>query len=270
MKKKHEREFGLKNTYADGLSTRCLACDAEYREKNREKNREAWRRWREKNRDKENARHKRYHVENGDRRRADFAQNYQKNRETRLESARDYYQQNKERVKQRKRKHSLVFGDARRAADLERYHKNKTLPSNIVKKWIYCERYLHYIKVPMQEFLGGSSELAQQHLESMMQPGMTWSNYGRTWRIRRIVGMNEALTKEEQIKIGVYLNLMPYWRGEGGDVCPDLQKKVRFNLLGRKKQTFGDLPTRPKARKTKAADYLPQQPQQPQQSRRGV
>lgn len=64
-----------------------------------------------------------------------------------------------------------------------------------------------------QELLGATWEQAREHLESLFQPGMTWENHG-LWEIDHIKPVSSFdLTKVEEQRIAFnYKNLQPLWK----------------------------------------------------------
>lgn len=64
------------------------------------------------------------------------------------------------------------------------------------------------------ELLGCSISFLQEHLESLFQPGMSWSNHGVMWHIDHIKPCSLFdLNKESEQRICFnYRNLQPLWR----------------------------------------------------------
>jgi hypothetical protein len=63
------------------------------------------------------------------------------------------------------------------------------------------------------EYLGATSEVIKQHLESKFTEGMSWDNYGK-WQIDHIIpcAFFDLSDKVEQKKCFHYTNLQPLWK----------------------------------------------------------
>lgn len=92
-------EFTRYRRSKDGRSSQCKACQAEYREANREKHREYFRQWREANRERKLEYNRQYYQANREKRLEYDRQYYQTNRERKLEYYRQWQQENPDKVR---------------------------------------------------------------------------------------------------------------------------------------------------------------------------
>lgn len=64
-----------------------------------------------------------------------------------------------------------------------------------------------------EKLLGLSIEGVRGYLESLFEPGMSWSNFG-SWHIDHICPCSQAQDEEELIKLQHYTNLRPMWKDD--------------------------------------------------------
>ena len=92
--------------------------------------------------------------------------------------------------------------------------------SYLVKCRIYSALKKYSPNVPKQknhfEYLGCDLLTLRKHLEKQFTNGMSWSNYGDEWYIKRIKPCNSfTLTEEdERLKCFNYTNLQPLWHSD--------------------------------------------------------
>jgi hypothetical protein len=62
--------------------------------------------------------------------------------------------------------------------------------------------------------VGYSSDELKQHLESLFQPGMSWSNYGKEWHIDHIcpISFFIYLGEDDPAIVNALENLQPLWK----------------------------------------------------------
>lgn len=64
-----------------------------------------------------------------------------------------------------------------------------------------------------ETLLGTTIDGVRKHLESLFEPGMSWSNFGE-WHIDHICPCSQAQSEQELIKLQHYRNLRPMWKAE--------------------------------------------------------
>ena len=115
--------------------------------------------------------------------------------------------------------------ERKRAYDKHHYSKTKNrvkrqirlrLKSAIKRKLIGSNQSKKRL-ARTEELLGCTLEFFVQYIESMLQPGMTWENYGfDTWHLDHIIPLSYFnVLDEEQLKLACnYKNMQPLWARE--------------------------------------------------------
>lgn len=112
-----------------------------------------------------------------------------------------------EKYRQRDNKRTAEWIKAKRKSD-PAFRMKTNLRSRIVSAIKHNSKSLSTI-----EYLGATSEVIKQHLESKFTEGMSWYNYGR-WQIDHIIpcASFDLSDKVEQKKCFHYTNLQPLWK----------------------------------------------------------
>jgi hypothetical protein len=185
-----------------------------------------------------------------------YHKEYHKNKKEKIKNQqKDWYIKNKERILKLRKIYYLTHKEKCKQQHRDYYKKNMKKISKIHKSWLKLHnkeinkkiiyklrtninfRLAHYLRSRIwhtlkginkskstMKLLGCSIEKLKQHLESIFQFGMSWSNYGngwngrgmKQWHIDHIIPCAKFdLSKpEEQCKCFHYTNLQPLWAKE--------------------------------------------------------
>ena len=187
-------EFNKQKRAKDGLHTYCKKCQAEYRKKwhqdNREKNKESSKRWRKENMERASEYYEKY---------------YQENKERKAEYYKKWYKENKGKRDEQHKKWRQSKRESDPLFKLRCNLRSRTCMAFKVSSWKKNTK--------TQEMLGTDYETAFKHIESRFRQGMSWDNFGE-WQIDHIIPLSSAKSKEELVKLCHYTNLQPLWANE--------------------------------------------------------
>lgn len=219
--------FNKDKSSKDGHRSNCKNCAREYREKNKDKQKEYKQKYWKENKDELNKKFKdsynpelkRIYYENN---KSDILEkrklNYLKNREVKKEYQKEYQQNNK-----LKRNKYLI--ERRKNDEMFRLITNIR---NLILNSFYEVGYSKSSKT--QEILGCSFDEFRLYLESKFDNWMNWNNRGLYngeinfgWDIDHIIPLSEAKNKEDLIRLNHYTNLQP--------LCSKVNRDIKKNKI---------------------------------------
>lgn len=180
---------------------------------------ETQRKYREANREKLKEASKKYYEEN--------KETYQQNRDANKEKIKikhkEYYQKNKETIKEKVK--NYVKNNPDKVKLTQKNWRKKKLETDMLYRLSYnfskkirklIKRNGHTKKDKTIDILGCTFEEFKNHIESLWLPWMNWDNYGLYngelnygWDIDHIIPLASATNEEEIIKLNHYTNLQP-------------------------------------------------------------
>lgn len=126
----------------------------------------------------------------------------------------DYFKIKRREYVQRHKDKLLKIGRARDKLkrDSHPLYKLRRATSNLLTRSIKS-RYKKTSKT--YEILGCDFDYLISYMESLFEPGMSWSNYGKNgWSIDHVCPCNQAQNEEELLKLQHFTNLKPIWHIE--------------------------------------------------------
>ena len=168
--------------------------------KDKEKQKEAIRKWNKEHRELMNQRTREWRQRNPDTVKEYNQQWYSKHKDSEIQRSKKWKLENKDKANQRTRQRTKTDSQ---------FRLSRNLRKRIVKALRGISKSKHTV-----ELLGCSIEFLKSYLESQFAEGMTWSNYGvHGWHVDHIMPCDSFdLTKpEEQAKCFHYTNLQPLW-----------------------------------------------------------
>ena len=194
----------------------CVECTKEYREKNKEKARDAIKTYRIENKDKIKETRKAYNLAH----RESNKEYREKNKIHRAELKKSYKKINKEHIKEKDR----IYRQKNREkinAYARKYHNNllRTDSTYRLKCNIHSlictsfKRNGFSKKGNTEKILGCTYEEFIKHIEKQFLKGMTWENKS-LWHIDHVVPISSANTESEVIELNHFTNLRPLWAEE--------------------------------------------------------
>ena len=180
---------------------------------------ETQRKYREANREKLKEASKKYYEEN--------KETYQQNRDANKEKIKikhkEYYQKNKETIKEKVK--TYVKNNPDKVKLTQKNWRKKKLETDMLYRLSYnfskkirklIKRNGHTKKDKTIDILGCTFEEFKQHIESLWLPWMNWDNYGLYdgslnygWDIDHIIPLASATCENEIIRLNHYTNLQP-------------------------------------------------------------
>ena len=121
-----------------------------------------------------------------------------------------------EKERLRKKKYGYNPINAKKNREMHKKNKTQRWHADVLRKNIHNifrgRSTLQYKKLHSQQLLGASHEKTVEHIESLFQPGMSWSNYGK-WHIDHIIPCASFDLKcpVQQLACCHYTNLQPLW-----------------------------------------------------------
>jgi hypothetical protein len=196
-------EFHKNNSCVDGRHSQCRACIGA-------KKRSYYIRSKQQKADYG----RRRYVAKRDEIRAQSRQYYRANQKTCLERHRKWVENNPEKV------HAYKA----RARELQR-QRNQRYRKN--PEWVVLARcrsrltnFLRKVDAPKrgttQQYIGLSPAALRSYLEFLMEPGMTWENYGVVWHLDHFIPLSWAdpLNDADLRTVMHFSNLQPKWASE--------------------------------------------------------
>lgn len=224
---KSTSEFYVNNRNKDKLEATCKDCTKAKNKQNRDKLREAQRKWREKNPDymknygkteKIKEYRKQYYQEHKEEEIKRTLERRKNNPEKYKEERKRYIENNKEKVnkyhsswKKEKREKDVTYKIKENISRRIRYELNTLLKGKKTNRTF--------------EYLGCSIDELKTYLESKFEDNFTWENYGDVWHIDHIIPCSSwSLSDEFENKCcWNYRNLQPLKASE------NQSKKDNFN-----------------------------------------
>jgi hypothetical protein len=186
--------FGFLKSSKDGLRPMCKECrkieGKNYRINNKEKTREASKRWAKQNPLKHKAIRSRYTKSAYDKNPQKYIDKVEKFKIENPEKYKEYRSRASQKYNKKKYKEDPMFRmivNVRSAVRLKNHFSQSTL-----------------------EVLGCSYEFFRSYIEEKFVDGMTWDNHGE-WHFDHIKPISLAKTKEEALKLSHYTNFQPLW-----------------------------------------------------------
>jgi hypothetical protein len=196
-----------------GYRSQCITCENEYKEANKDKQREY-----SKNRVYNPISKRNYYLENKESILLQRKSTYESNKESKLKYQKDYQRNNKD-------KRNTYLSERRQNDPL---FKLITNIRNLIYNSFYYNGYSKNSKT--EELLGCSFEELKQHLESKFEPWMTWNNRGLYngelnygWDIDHVIPLSSVNKEDEIIKLNHYTNLQP--------LCSKINRDIKKNNL---------------------------------------
>ena len=193
-------------------SGKCIECDAEYYQANKERIAEQRAEYRQRPEVKE--RRAEYRQNNKER----MAEYYQANKERIAEQKAEYYQANKERLAEQQAEYRANNKERKAEYQKERYNNDPDYKAACIVR-----RHLRRVLLATNteksgqtfESVGYSSDEFKAHIEKQFTDGMSWDNYGE-WHIDHITPVAEFIRQGEidPKVINALPNLMPLWASE--------------------------------------------------------
>ncbi len=192
----------------------------QWREKNKEKKKQADREYREKNKEKIDNRVKLWKQANKEQDRAVAKERYQREKTRLAEQNKKYRQNNKEKLKEKAKQYKQA--NKERLSKKAYENKKARLKNDFLFKFKELLRCRQYKAVrgklkasTTQALLGCTWEQARAYIEAQFKPGMSWELLGQIHidHIRPLASFD--LTDPEQQKQAFhYTNLQPLWAHE--------------------------------------------------------
>lgn len=188
-------------------------------EEKKQRRLEAKQKYREANREKLKEASKKYYVENKE----IYQEKRDANKEVLKEKHKEYYQKNREVIKDKVKQYVKNNPDKVRETQ-NKWRKNKLendmlykLSYNFSKKLRKIIKRNGYIKKDRTiDILGCTFQEFKQHIESKFEPWMNWNNYGLYdgsldygWDIDHVIPLATATSEEDIIRLNHYTNLQP-------------------------------------------------------------
>lgn len=143
------------------------------------------------------------------------------------EKSNAYRERNKEKIKERKKaeyeknkEHYSAYKKEwkKKNRDRLREQKKKFRHENPIAAFISSFRgrtnkllsHKKNGKPRTMDFVGCSTDILRQHIESQFKKGMSWDNYGE-WHIDHIIPLQCAIDMDEVFTLCHYTNLQPLW-----------------------------------------------------------
>ena len=196
-----------------GYRSQCITCENEYKEANKDKQREY-----SKNRVYNPISKRNYYLENKESILLQRKSTYESNKESKLEYQKDYQRNNKN-------KRNTYLNERRQNDPLFRLITNVR---NLIYNSFYYNGYSKNSKT--EELLGCSFEELKEYLESKFEPWMNWDNRGLYsgefnygWDIDHIIPLSSVNTEDEIIRLNHYTNLQP--------LCSKINRDIKKNNL---------------------------------------
>lgn len=196
-------------------------------EEQKEKQREAMRRWRTNNPDKNKASHKRFRETHKEKRNAYSKQYYpewiKENKELKSQLDKEYYEKNKEQIKAKRMKRYYDMDDKSLIREYARKYQFDRNKADINFRLAGNMRSRLY-KAIRGNFKGGSAvrDLGMKipqfkdYIALKFKEGMTWDNYGSVWHLDHIIPLIsfDLSIREELLKGAHYTNYQPLFGEE--------------------------------------------------------
>lgn len=194
-----------------GYRSQCISCENEYKEANKDKQREY-----SKNRIYNPISKRNYYLENKESILLQRKSTYENNKESKLEYQKEYQRKNKE-------KRNTYLSERRQNDPLFRLITNVR---NLIYNSFYYNGYSKNSKT--EELLGCSFEELKDYLESKFEPWMSWDNRGLYsgefnygWDIDHVIPLSSVNKEDEIIKLNHYTNLQPLCSKINRDIKKD-------------------------------------------------
>lgn len=130
---------------------------------------------------------------------------YLANKEKKIAQAKDWQKKNKKQhkkfCKNYVRKNNEHINQYNLKIQKRKYHSN--IQYNLKAKLLVMHsQFLKGVNNVYDRCCGMNLSTYKQHVEMLLEPDMTWNNYGKVWRIERKKGLKELdLTTAEDIEI---------------------------------------------------------------------
>jgi hypothetical protein len=194
-----------------GYRSQCITCENEYKEANKDKQREY-----SKNRVYNPILKRNYYLENKESILLQRKSTYENNKESKLEYQKEYQRKNKD-------KRNTYLSERRQNDPLFRLITNVR---NLIYNSFYYNGYSKNSKT--EELLGCSFEELKDYLESKFEPWMNWDNRGLYsgefnygWDIDHVIPLSSVNEEDEIIKLNHYTNLQPLCSKINRDIKKD-------------------------------------------------
>jgi len=196
-----------------GYRSQCITCENEYKEANKDKQREY-----SKNRVYNPISKRNYYLENKESILLQRKSTYENNKESKLEYQKEYQRKNKD-------KRNTYLSERRQNDPLFRLITNVR---NLIYNSFYYNGYSKNSKT--EELLGCSFEELKEYLESKFEPWMNWDNRGLYsgefnygWDIDHVIPLSSVDKEDEIIKLNHYTNLQP--------LCSKINRDIKKDSL---------------------------------------
>lgn len=206
-------EYTNNKRNSDGKEKRCKVCISDRAKQNRERLREAQRRWREKNPDymkeygkrAEIIKYQREYYKDHSQAYKDRKEQWRKdNPEREARNRKKYNQENRDKLneyhrqwKKQKRDNDIHYKLKQNTSRRIRYELNNLLKGKKTKR--------------TTEYIGCTIEKLKEHLEGQFDSSMNWGNYGTYWHIDHIIPCVawDLASEEDNKYCWNYRNLQP-------------------------------------------------------------
>ena len=196
-----------------GYRSQCITCENEYKEANKDKQREY-----SKNRVYNPISKRNYYLENKESILLQRKSTYESNKESKLEYQKEYQRKNKD-------KRNTYLSERRQNDPLFRLITNVR---NLIYNSFYYNGYSKNSRT--EELLGCSFEELKEYLESRFEPWMNWDNRGLYsgefnygWDIDHFIPLSSVNKEDEIIKLNHYTNLQP--------LCSKINRDIKKDSL---------------------------------------
>lgn len=239
------KEFIAKRCHAKFCCGKCQK--KQWREQNKEYNKEYNKQWREQNKEHRKEYGKEHYKQNKER----YKEKAKQWREQNKEYCKEHYRQNKEYYKEKNKQWREQNKEYRKECHKQWYQQNKEYQKEYSKEY-RKQRYNTDLQYKLTrwsryqvwrclssnkakrtfDILGYTPEQLKQRLEMNFKPDMNWSNHGTLWHIDHIkplckfnLTLSDGTPNYEQIRLANSLaNLQPLY------VTENLSKSGKFEL----------------------------------------